>query len=97
MVPRSVELHTMLLEIPAGPGRPKPRSLGTQRGAPWTVPATMAPILVPQRHTKGPKGGLLLWLGQWFGPGKVVPDSVPHLKLVSRSPQAWDDRLKPRG
>ena len=23
-------------------------------------------ILVPRCHTKGPKGGLLLWLGQWF-------------------------------
>ena len=87
-----------LLEIPAGPGRPKPRRVGMQRGAPRDNCACYdGPILVPQCHTKGPKAGLLLWLGQWFDPGKLVPASVVYLKLVSRSPQVWEYRLEPRG
>ena len=84
-----------ILEIPAGPGRPKPRRVGMQRGAPRDNCACYdGPILVPQSHTKGPKAGLLLWLGQWFDMIDPAQISVPGVFLCSWFPMNPQSRLE---
>ena len=66
-----------------------------QRGAPRNNCACYdGPILVPQCHTKGPKGGLLLWLGQWFDMIEPAQISVAGVFLCSWSPVTLQSRLE---
>ena len=66
-----------------------------QRGAPRDNRACYdGPILVPQCHTKGPKAGLLLWLGQWFDMIEPAQISVAGVFLCSWSPMNIQSRLE---
>ena len=66
-----------------------------QRGAPRNNCACYdGPILVPQCHTKGPKAGLLLWLGQWFDMIEPAQISVAGVFLCPWSPMNIQSRLE---